>query len=242
MKLLLPLSACLLTLALAATAGAQTATAPKSSREKLGYALGAEVGANLKQAPIDFDPQFFIAAVRDTLTGGQMQMAPDQMRDTLMAFQRDMQAKQKDAQAKQLEGNKAASDKNKKDGDAFLAANKSKAGVQTLADGMQYKVLKDGTGPVPTATDTVTVKYRGTLVDGTEFDSSDKQPGGTATFPVNGVIPGWTEALQKMKTGSKWQLAIPSALAYGASGAPGSPIGPDTVLVFDVELVAIAAK
>lgn len=128
-------------------------------------------------------------------------------------------------------------DKNKTAGDAFLAANKLKPGVVTLPDGLQYKVIKDGTGPKPTASDTVKVNYAGTLIDGTEFDSSYKR-GQPASFPVNGVIPGWTEALQLMKVGSTWELYIPASLAYGANGAPPI-IGPNQTLIFKVELLDV---
>jgi FKBP-type peptidyl-prolyl cis-trans isomerase FklB len=137
---------------------------------------------------------------------------------------------------KQEEAMKKAAEKNKKDGAAFLAENKKKEGVVTLPSGLQYKIITQGTGNTPKATDTVTVNYRGSLVDGTEFDSSYKR-GQPATFPVNGVIKGWTEALQLMKEGAKWQLFIPSDLAYGEKGA-GNVIGPNATLIFDVELIS----
>ena len=147
---------------------------------------------------------------------------------------------QQQIQAKQMDAARGAADKNKKEGDAFLAANKAKPGVVTLPSGLQYKVIKEGTGQTPKATDTVTTNYRGTLIDGTEFDSSYKRNEPTS-FPVNGVIRGWTEALQKMKVGSKWQLFIPADLAYGPNPQPGSPIGPNSVLIFDIELLGIGA-
>jgi FKBP-type peptidyl-prolyl cis-trans isomerase FklB len=133
-----------------------------------------------------------------------------------------------------------AGDANKKEGEAFLADNKSKEGVVALPSGLQYKVLKEGNGPKPTATDSVVCNYRGTLINGTEFDSSTKH-GGPATFPVNGVIKGWTEALQLMPVGSKWQLFVPSDLAYAERGA-GADIGPNATLIFEVELVSIQNK
>jgi FKBP-type peptidyl-prolyl cis-trans isomerase len=142
-----------------------------------------------------------------------------------------------DLRKKQEEKMAVAGSENKTKGDAFLAANKTKDGVVTLASGLQYKIITPGTGPKPSATDTVVCNYRGTLIDGTEFDASSKH-GGPQTFPVNQVIPGWTEALQLMPVGSKWQLFIPSNLAYGAH-SPGDPIGPDSTLVFDIELVSI---
>ena len=163
----------------------------------------------------------------DVLNGNKLQMTHDQ---TIEAFQEA----DKDLQSKQA----GVASKAKATGSAYLIANKAKAGVQTLPSGLQYKVLTEGSGASPKATDSVTVKYKGTLIDGTEFDNSDKQPGGTVSFPVNGVIPGWTEALQKMKVGSKWQLFIPSDLAYGDRGMP-PVIAPGSTLLFDVELVKI---
>ncbi len=237
MKNLLPLTALFVSLGFAAPLAAQTSSAPKTDKEKLGYALGVDVGQTLKSQPIDFDTPSFLAAVKDTLTGGQMAMTNDQVKEVLTNFSNQMRAKQQDAQSKASAGNAAGAEKNKATGTAFLAANKAKPGVQTLPDGLQYKVVTDGSGPMPKSTDTVTVKYRGTLIDGTEFDASEKH-GGTATFPVDGVIKGWTEALQKMKVGSKWQLFIPSELAYG-DRAVGGDIQPGSTLIFDVELVSI---
>jgi FKBP-type peptidyl-prolyl cis-trans isomerase FklB len=152
----------------------------------------------------------------------------------LMQLQKEMQEKQ---QAKAA----AEGDANKKEGDAFLAANKTKEGVVTLPSGLQYKILKEGNGPKPTASDSVVCNYKGTLINGTEFDSSYKR-GEPATFPVTGVIKGWTEALQLMPVGSKWQLFIPPDLAYGPRGTPGGPIGPNATLIFEVELISIKDK
>ena len=157
-------------------------------------------------------------------------LSEEEMRTVMTAFQKEMAAKQ-------AEMMKSQGEKNKKEGEAFLAENKKKEGVKTLASGLQYKVIKEGTGKTPKATDKVSTHYQGTLIDGTEFDSSYKR-GEPATFPVNGVIPGWTEALQLMKVGSKWQLFVPSKLAYGEKGA-GPIIGPNAVLIFTVELLAI---
>ncbi len=235
MKLALPVSIFLLSAAAAAPAFAQTSAAPKTDQEKLSYALGMDVGTTLKKQGFDLDQPTFLNAVRDGLTGATPQMSEQESRDVLMAFGKQLQAKRQAQSAAASE----ASPKNKQDGEAFLAANKSKPGVQTLPDGLQYKVLKEGTGPMPTAADTVTVKYKGSLIDGKVFDSSDAQPGGTLSFPVSGVIHGWTEALQKMKVGSKWQLFIPSDLAYGERGA-GTDIAPGSTLLFDVELVSIS--
>ena len=148
----------------------------------------------------------------------------------MMAFQKEVMAKQAEV-----------AKKNKTEGDAFLAENKKKEGVKTLPSGLQYKVIKAGTGKKPKMNDTVTVNYRGTLIDGTEFDNSYKR-GQPATFQVNGVIPGWTEALQLMEQGAKWQLFIPSNLAYGERGAPGGQIGPNATLIFEIELISIQEK
>jgi FKBP-type peptidyl-prolyl cis-trans isomerase FklB len=160
-------------------------------------------------------------------------MTEDEARATLVQLQTDLQSKQEEKM-------KQAGDNNKKEGDAFLAANKSKPGVVTLPSGLQYKIVKEGTGPKPSASDTVVCNYRGTLINGTEFDSSYKR-GEPASFPVSGVIKGWTEALQLMPVGSKWELYIPPDLAYGARGA-GADIGPNTTLLFEVELLSIQGK
>lgn len=233
MKYLPSLATVLVCYAISVPAMAQTPAAPKTDREKLGYALGMDVGRRLKAQPLDADQNMLLAGLHDSITGTQQLMTDDELRATLMAFSKQMQAKMQ----AQRDAATADSSKNKAAGDAFLAANKTKPGVKTLDDGLQYKVIKEGTGPMPSATDTVTVKYKGTLIDGKVFDSSE-QHGGTASFPVGGVIHGWTEALQKMKVGSQWQLFIPSALAYGDQGA-GADIAPGSTLIFDVELVSI---
>jgi len=157
-------------------------------------------------------------------------MTEQEVRDTLAAFQKDMIAKQK-------ERAKVLGEKNKKEGEAYLEANRKKKGVKVLPSGLQYKVITEGKGKTPKATDTVTVNYKGTLIDGTEFDSSYKK-GQPATFPVNKVIPGWTESLQLMKEGSKWQIVVPPALAYKEMGA-GNMIGPDATLIFEIELISV---
>jgi FKBP-type peptidyl-prolyl cis-trans isomerase FklB len=184
----------------------------------------------MKRQSIDIDPDILAQGIKDVFAGGKLLLTEEEFRNTMENFRKDMMAKQK-MQMQEI------SDKNKKEGEEFLAENKNKEGVITLPSGLQYKVIKEGDGNLPKATDTVTVHYRGTLIDGTEFDSSYGR-GEPATFPVNGVIPGWTEALQLMKAGSKWQLFIPSNLAYGERGA-GGRIGPNSTLVFDVELLSI---
>lgn len=232
MKFLPSLTVCLLAVSLAGPARAQTL---KTQREKLGYALGAEIGDAFKQQGVDFDLTAFNAGVRDAMTGNRKQLTSSQIQELLMSLNKGGGA----AAAKPPAVDTAAADKNKHDGEAFLAANRGKAGVHTTASGLQYKILREGTGPVPKASDTVTVKYRGTLINDTEFDNSDKHGDGTLTVEVTGgVIAGWSEALKMMRTGAKWQLFIPAALAYGDQ-AVGADIGPGSTLVFDVELLSI---
>ena len=226
----LKLAVILAVLLLASQVGAQEKSAFKSPKEKLSYSIGVDIGNTLKRQQIEVDPAIVGQGVKDVLSGGKLVLSEEQIKETMMSFQKEMVAKQ-------AERMKQAGDKNKKEGEDFLATNKKKEGVITLPDGLQYKVMKEGTGKSPKATDTVNVHYRGTLVDGTEFDSSLKR-GEPASFQVNQVIPGWTEALQKMKVGAKWQLFIPGSLAYGERGA-GNSIGPNAVLIFDVELIGI---
>ncbi|MCJ7833279.1 MAG: FKBP-type peptidyl-prolyl cis-trans isomerase, partial [Deltaproteobacteria bacterium] len=172
----------------------------------------------------------FTKGFKDALSGAKPLLSEEEMRTVMTAFQKEISEKQ-------AEKTKVLGEKNKKEGETFLAENKKKEGVKILTSGLQYKVVKEGTGKKPKATDKVTTHYQGTLIDGTEFDSSYKR-GEPAAFPVNGVIPGWTEALQLMKVGSKWQLFVPSKLAYGERGA-GPKIGPNAVLIFTVELLSI---
>jgi len=206
----------------------------KTQKDKVSYAIGMDVGNGLKKNDVDVDPDIVAKAIKDVLAGNKPLMTDDEVKLAITGLQKDLQAKQQ-------ERAKALGEKNKKEGEDFLAKNKAKDGVKTLPSGLQYKVITAGKGKTPKASDTVTVQYKGTLVDGTEFDSSYKR-GQPATFPVSGVIKGWTEALQLMKEGSKWQLAIPADLAYGAGGTPGGPIGPNAVLIFDVELVSIKVE
>jgi FKBP-type peptidyl-prolyl cis-trans isomerase FklB len=204
----------------------------KNQKDKVSYAIGLDVGGTLHKQSIDIDPNVFLQGLKDALAGSKPQMTDEEIHATMTQLQADMKARQQEKM-------KVAAETNKKEGDAFLAANKAKEGIVTLPDGLQYKILSPGTGPKPTAADTVVCNYRGTFVNGTEFDSSYKrnQP---ASFQVGGVIKGWTEALQLMPVGSKWQLFIPPDLAYGESGK--GPIGPQTTLVFEVELVSIQQK
>jgi FKBP-type peptidyl-prolyl cis-trans isomerase FklB len=179
------------------------------------------------------DPDLLARGMKDAMAGGKTLLTEDEAHAVMMEMQTEVH-KQQQEKAQQV------GEANKKEGSAFLAANKAKADVVTLPSGLQYKILKAGAGPKPAATDTVTVNYRGTLIDGTEFDSSYKR-GEPASFPVNGVIKGWTEALQLMPVGSKWQLVIPTDLAYGERGG-GATIGPNATLIFEVELLSIGEK
>jgi FKBP-type peptidyl-prolyl cis-trans isomerase FklB len=221
----------------AGVGAAQDAPALKSQKEKLSYALGLDLGNQLRKQSVDVDPAVFGKGLSDALSGGKTLLTEEETRGLIADLQKDLKAKQAALQAEKM---KEAAEKNKKEGEAFLAANKKKEGVVTLPSGLQYKILKAGDGNKPTIDDTVVCQYRGTLVDGTEFDSSYKrnQP---ATFPVKGVIKGWTEALQLMPVGSKWELVIPPDLAYGERGA-GNLIGPGATLIFDVELISIQGK
>ncbi len=204
-----------------------------TQKEKLSYSLGMKMGENMHKQSVAIDPAIFARGLKDGLAGGKTLLTDEQAQAAIMDVQKEMHEKM---QAKMKEEGET----NQKAGDAFLAANKSKNGVVALPSGLQYKILTAGTGPKPTAGDTVECNYRGTLINGTEFDSSYKR-GQPATFPVSGVIKGWTEALQLMPVGSKWQLFIPPDLAYGERGA-GGDIGPDETLIFDVELLSIKSK
>jgi FKBP-type peptidyl-prolyl cis-trans isomerase FklB len=201
----------------------------KSQKEKVSYIIGMEIGSNLKKQAIDLDSTILARGVKDILSGAKPLLTEQEIQETMVAFQKEMMAKQSEV-----------AKKNRAEGEAFLAENKKKEGVKTLPSGLQYKVIKAGTGKKPKSTDTVTVHYRGALINGAEFDSSFKR-GQPATFLVSKVIPGWTEALQLMEVGAKWQLFIPSSLAYGEQGA-GSDIGPNATLIFEVELVSIQGK
>jgi FKBP-type peptidyl-prolyl cis-trans isomerase len=188
------------------------------------------LGTNLHKSAVPVDPNIVFRGLKDALAGGKTALTEDQARAALSEVQNEMRKKQQEQM-------QAAGAVSKKEGDAFLAANKTKEGVVTLPSGLQYKILTQGTGPKPAATDSVVCNYRGTLINGTEFDSSYKR-GQPATFPVSGVIKGWTEALQLMPVGSKWQLFVPADLAYGER-SPAPEIGPDSTLIFEVELLSI---
>lgn len=229
MKVLLTAALCVGMLANQACAGEKKVDL-KSDKDKVSYSIGLEIGNSFKKQSIDIDTGALEAGIKDAMAGSKPLLNENEIKDVMTAFQKSLA----DKQAEKI---KAATEKNSKDGEAFLAENKKKEGVKTTPSGLQYKVIKDGTGPKPKETDTVTVHYRGTLIDGTEFDSSFKR-GEPATFPLNGVIKGWTEGLQLMKVGSKWQLFIPANIAYGERGA-GQMIGPNSTLIFEVELLSI---
>jgi len=205
----------------------------KTDKDKASYAIGMNIGQNLRKQSEVIDASIVERGMKDALGGDKTLLTEDEAKAALMTLQASMRKKQEE-QVQQM------AETNKKDGDAFLAENKMKAGVVTLPSGLQYKILSEGTGPKPAATDSVICNYKGTLLDGTEFDSSAKH-GGPATFPVSGVIKGWTEALQLMPVGSKWQLFVPSDLAYGQRGAGGG-IAPNSTLIFEVELVSIKSS
>ena len=228
MKLLL--SVVLGVVLLVSQVNAEEKKALQTAKEKQSYSIGADIGSKLKSQSIDIDTDLFSQGLKDAFSGGKLLLTEQEMKDTLTALQKELMEKQ-------AERNKQLGEKNKKEGEAFLSENKKKEGVKTLPSGLQYKVIKEGTGKTPKAEDTVVTNYRGTLIDGTEFDSSLKR-GQPATFPVKGVIPGWTEALQLMKEGSKWELFIPSNLAYGERGAGGT-IGPNAALIFEIELISV---
>src|SRR5437868_12343673 len=197
----------------------------KDQKDKVSYSIGMNIGLNLSRQKVDINPDLLVTGIKDAIAG-KPQLTQDQVKDVMTQFEKDMEQKQK-----------AAGEKNKADGAKFLEENKKKEGVKATASGLQYKALKEGTGSQPKATDMVTVNYRGTLIDGTEFDSSYKR-GQPATFPLNGVIKGWTEGLQLMKQGAKYQFFIPAELAYGQR-AMGPDIAPNSTLIFDVELKAV---
>jgi FKBP-type peptidyl-prolyl cis-trans isomerase FklB len=207
-----------------------TASSPLATdKDKVSYSMGVDMGRNLQKQGIDVNPDVLVEGLKDGMAGGTLKMTDEEMQTTMTAFIQGVRAKMQEKE-------QAAGADNKAKGEAYLDANKKKDGWKVTASGLQYKVITTGTGVKPAPTDTVVTNYRGTTIDGTEFDSSYKrnQP---AEFPVNEVIPGWTEALQMMTVGSKWQLAIPATLAYGEKAPP--EIGPNSVLLFDIELLGI---
>ncbi len=220
----------LVVLAVPALASAQAPAPLATGKDRLSYAMGMDLGNQLKARSVDIDPAVFAKGLRDALSGGKTLLSEDEAKAVISELQGAMAAQQAAAA-------KASGEKNKTEGEAFLAANKEKEGVVTLPSGLQYKIVTPGSGKTPTLADTVVCHYRLNLVGGKEVDSSYKrsQP---ITIPVKGSIKGWTEVLQLMPVGSTWQVFVPSALAYGERGG-GADIGPNSTLVFEIELVAI---
>ena len=201
----------------------------ETEKQKLSYIIGYQVGFNLKREGTDIDPSLLAEAVQDALNGTEPKLSKEEMQATMKAVQE-----------KKMKEQKVMLEKNEKAGQEFLAANKKKEGVVELPSGLQYKIIKEGTGNQPKADDIVSVNYKGTLINGTQFDSSYDR-GQPATFPINGVIQGWQEALQLMKEGAKWEIYVPAKLAYGSRGA-GADIGPGETLIFEVELLEVKNK
>ena len=199
---------------------------PENQKDRISYIIGRDMATNLRKQGIEIEADPFMQGLKEVIAGKPSSLSQGEMQQAMTALQQEMGQKQS-----------AQGTNNKQAGEAFLEENKDKEGVKTLPSGLQYQVLQEGNGKSPSKTDTVTTHYHGTLIDGTVFDSSYER-GQPATFPVNGVIAGWTEALQLMKEGAKWRLFIPSELAYGSQGA-GEDIGPNTTLIFDVELLSV---
>jgi FKBP-type peptidyl-prolyl cis-trans isomerase FklB len=202
----------------------------QDQKAKVSYGIGMNLGMQWRQQEVPIDPDLLMKGMKDAMEGGETLMTEEEMRNTLTAFQNQHRAQQMEKRRLQGEQNLA-------EGEKYLSENKSKPGVVTLPSGLQYKIITEGQGESPAAHDQVSVHYRGTLIDGTEFDSSYKK-GEPATFGVGGVIKGWTEALQLMKPGAKWELYIPPALAYAERGS-GAKIGPNSTLIFEVELISV---
>lgn len=212
---------------------AETPAKPETVEEQVSYSLGINLGRNLLQQGAKLNLEFLVTGLKDGLSGAEALMSEEDMRVTMRAFQQGLAATQQERLS-------ALGAKNKEQGEAFLAANKEREGVVTLPSGLQYEVIDTGSGPSPQAVDQVTVNYRGTLIDGTQFDSSYDR-GQPATFPVAGIILGWSEALQLMNAGSKWKLYVPPDLAYGQRGA-GAIIGPNATLIFEIQLLSIEGQ
>ena len=205
---------------------AQAESTLNTDKEKFSYSVGIQLAQNMLRQSIQVDPDAFVQAVRDVLTGSQLKLTPQQIQQVLISYQQQA-----------LEEQQAQGQKNKLAGEKFLSENKKKTGIIETSSGLQYKILKQGNGKKPSASDSVVVHYRGTLIDGKEFDSSYAR-GEPLTLSASGVIKGWQEVLPMMQTGSKWQIYVPSELAYGERGA-GPDIGPHSALIFDIELLAI---
>ncbi|MEX2212906.1 MAG: FKBP-type peptidyl-prolyl cis-trans isomerase [Phycisphaeraceae bacterium] len=212
----------------------------KTLKEKVSYVIGLNIGRSMARDAIEVDADVLLKGIKDALAGEgtKLLLTEEQMAAAIQAFQQELEAKAAAKQEEAMAARKALGEKNQKEGAEYLAKNKTREGVKTTASGLQYEVLKQGTGKTPTAKDTVRTHYKGTLLDGKQFDSSyDRNE--PAQFAVGGVIDGWTEALQMMPVGSKWKLYVPAELAYGVRGSRDGSIGPNAVLVFEVELISI---
>lgn len=223
-------AAAVMGLAMSTAMAATDATSLTTDKDKLSYSIGADLGKNFKTQGIDINPEVLAKGMQDGMSGAQLILTEQQMKDVLNKFQKDLMAK------RSAEFNKK-SEENKSKGEAFLKDNKAKPGVVVLPSGLQYKIIETGTGSKPGKSDTVTVEYTGRLIDGTVFDSTEKT-GKPATFQVSQVIPGWTEALQLMPAGSTWEIFVPSGLAYGPRSV-GGPIGPNETLIFKIHLISV---
>ncbi len=221
----------------AAYAGAAETPAPKSDQEKASYALGVELGKGIRLQRVEVDADLLVKGLRDALSGGPFLLGDDELRKGLASYRSEVRRAQIEQRQKLATAAKTLPEDNRKAGDAFFAANKEKPGVVTLPNGLQYRILEEGNGRKPVETDTIECRYRGTFIDGTEFDNSDRA-GKPATFKLSEVMPGWREALLLMPAGSRWQLFVPPQLAYGERGAPPA-IGPNATLIFELELVAV---
>lgn len=217
-------------LAMSTTIAATDATTLSNDMDKLSYSIGADLGKNFKKQGIEINPVAMAKGLQDGMSGGQLILTEDQMKEVLNKFQKDLMAKRNAEFTKKSEDNKSK-------GESFLSQNKAKDGVVSLPSGLQYKVIQNGSGAKPGKEDTVTVEYTGQLIDGQVFDSSEKA-GKPAVFKVSQVIPGWTEALQLMPAGSTWEVYVPSSLAYGPRSV-GGPIGPNETLIFKIHLISV---
>lgn len=218
---------------LAAPARSEEPAALKTQKDKVNYGIGLNVIGNLKAEGIDIDLDMVMRGMKDGLAGGKTLLSDDELVKTMTQLQSEIRLRRAQAM-------KPLAEQNKKAGEAFLAENGKMEGVVTLPSGLQYKVMKAGTGPKPTIEDTIECKYKGTLINGTEFDNSERH-GSTATLKVAALIPGWVEALKLMPVGSTWQLFVPSGLAYGERGG-GREVGPNATLIFTIELIGIKKK